>query len=155
VTLTTVAEGVGTDAAVGFGNSTSGITPVAGVIDSTAISNFAYSMPRNGTLTDMAAFFSTTAAIDLTGTTVTITAQVWTSPAPNDAFTPVAGAIVTLAPALTGTVATGDVSSGLTTGLSVPLTAGTRVLVIFSSTATGTTLVTTVVGFASAGLNIE
>lgn len=62
---------------------------------------------------------------------------------------------VTLAPALTGNVNFGAVSDGLTTGLSIPVTARTRLIIVFSATAVGTTPENTIRGYASAGATIE
>ena len=66
------------------------------------------------------------------------------------------GAAVALAPPLTGVVAVGTIASGVTTGLSIPVTAGTRLLLVFTATVTGGIDVATVLtGFASGGLNIS
>ena len=59
-----------------------------------------------------------------------------------------------MAPALTGILTIGAISNGIATGLSVPVTPETRLLVVFSATATGLSLVNTVEGYASAGLSI-
>ncbi|WP_308443814.1 exosporium glycoprotein BclB-related protein [Paenibacillus glycanilyticus] len=117
--------------------------------------NMAFSAPRTGTITSLAAYFSTTAVLTLVGSTITITAQLFESATPNNTFTAVPGALVTLSPALTGTLALGTISSGLTTGLSIPVTAGTRLLLVFSASVTaGLDVATTVAGYASAGLTI-
>jgi len=158
--LTTVAGGlVGTTSLIGFGSSATGVSILGGTIDLTGtvvgpLINFAFSAPRDGLITSIAAYFSTTAALTLVGLTVTITAQLFSSPAPNNAFTAVPGALVTLAPPLTGLIALGSISNGITTGLAIPVTAETRLLLVFSATATGLSLVNTVVGYASGGVNI-
>ncbi|MCF7754684.1 collagen-like repeat preface domain-containing protein [Paenibacillus xylanexedens] len=158
--LTTVLGGlVGTTSLIGFGSSATGVSILGGTIDLTGtivgpLINFAFSVPRDGVITSIAAYFSTTAALALVGSTVTITAQLFSSPAPNNAFTAVPGAVVTLAPPLTGIIALGSISSGITTGLAIPVTAQTRLLLVFSATATGLSLVNTVVGYASGGVNI-
>ncbi|KAA8745999.1 exosporium glycoprotein BclB-related protein [Paenibacillus sp. UASWS1643] len=158
--LTTVAGGlVGTTSLIGFGSSATGISIIGGTLDLTGtlvgpLINFAFSAPRDGVITSIAAYFSTTAALTLVGSTVTITAQLFSSPAPNNAFTAVPGALVTLAPPLTGLIALGSISNGITTGLAIPVTAETRLLLVFSATATGLTLLNTVVGYASGGVNI-
>ena len=160
VTLTTVAGGlVGTTGLLGFGSSAPGVTLLGGDIDITGtiagpLIDFAFSVPRDGTITSIAATFSNTATVALVGATVTITAQLYTAPATSNVFTPIPGAIVILAPALTGTIALGAISSGITTGLAIPVTAGTRLMMVFSTTATGTELLTETVGYASAGVNI-
>ncbi len=127
---------------------------LGGTIDTTALTNFAFSMPRDGTITSIAAFFSTTVALALVGTTITLNAQLYISTTPDNTFTPVAGTLVTLAPALTGVLAIGTVSNGILTGLSIPVAAEDRLLMVFSATADGITLINTVTGYASAGVDI-
>ncbi|MBE6833265.1 MAG: hypothetical protein E7512_06735 [[Clostridium] sporosphaeroides] len=155
--LTTVAGGlIGTTTAVGFGNSVTGLSVLGGAIDTTGFTNMAFSVPRDGTVTAIAADFNLTAAAALVGTTVTITAQLFSAAATSNVFTPVAGALVTLAPPLTGVVAVGTFSSGLTTGIAIPVTAGTRLMLVFSAQVTaGIDIATLISGFASAGLTIE
>ncbi|PNQ82820.1 exosporium glycoprotein BclB-related protein [Paenibacillus sp. F4] len=158
--LTTVLGGVvGTTSLIGFGSSATGIGLVGDTIDLTGtlvgpLINFAFSVPRDGVITSIAGYFSTTAALTLVGSTATITAQLFSSPTPNNTFTAVPGAIVTLAPPLAGIIALGTISSGITTGLAIPVTAQTRLLLVFSATATGLSLVNTIVGYASAGVTI-
>lgn len=154
--LTGLAETAGL---VGFGTALPSVTLVGGNIDLTGdvlgpLINFAFSMPRDGTITDIAAFFSVTIGVTLLDTTVTITAQLYSAPEGSNTFTPVPGATVTLAPALTGLINLGDTASGITTGLNIPVSAGTRLLMGFSTTATGLTLITATTGYASAGVNI-
>ncbi|CZS07509.1 hypothetical protein CDFC105_72499 [Clostridioides difficile] len=119
------------------------------------MTNFAFSMPRAGTITSISAFFSTTAALSIVGSTVTITATLYQSTAPNNSFTAVPGATVTLAPPLTGILSIGSISSGITTGLNIAVTAETRFLLVFTATASGLSLVNTVAGYASAGISIN
>jgi BclB C-terminal domain-containing protein len=158
--MTTIAGGlVGTTSLVGFGSSATGISLVGGAIDLTGTAlgptiDFSFSVPRDGTITSLTAFFSNTVALALVGSTVTITAQLYESTTPDNTFTAIPGAIVTLAPALTGTVALGAVSNGITTGLTIPVTAQTRLLLVFSAEAAGLSLLNTITGYASAGLNI-
>lgn len=118
------------------------------------MTNFAFSMPRAGTITSISAFFSTTAALSLVGTTVTLTAQLYESTTPNNIFTAVPGASVVLPP-ITGVIAVGNIVNGITTGLSIAVPAQTRLLLVISAAATGLTLVNTVVGYVSAGVNIN
>ncbi|WP_145411290.1 exosporium glycoprotein BclB-related protein [Paenibacillus xylanexedens] len=160
VALTTVLGGLlNTSSLVGFGNSATGISVNGGIIDLTGAAgtllNFAFSASRAGTVTSLAAYFSTTAGLSLVGSTVTITAQLFHSTTPNNTFTAVPGALVTLAPPLTGVLALGTISSGLTTGLSIPVAAGDRLLMVFSASVTaGIDVATTLAGYASAGLTI-
>jgi BclB C-terminal domain-containing protein len=158
--LTTVLGGLlNTSSLIGFGSSATGVSVAGGTIDLTGAAgtllNFAFSVPRAGTITSLAGYFSVTAGLSLVGSTVTITAQLFQSTAPNNTFTAVPGALVTLAPPLTGLISLGAISSGLTTGLSIPVTAGTRLLMVFSASVTaGIDVATTVAGYASAGLTI-
>ena len=152
---TVIGELIGTTSLIGFGSSVTGVSIIGGTIDTTTIANMAFSMPRSGTIASMAAYFSTTVALSLVGTIVTVTAQLYASTAPNNVFTPIPGATVTLSPTLTGLVGIGTISSGLTTGLSIPVAAGTRLLLVFAADVTaGIDLATTVTGFASAGVSI-
>ncbi|MEI2280995.1 exosporium glycoprotein BclB-related protein [Paenibacillus polysaccharolyticus] len=158
--LTTVLGGLlNTSSLVGFGNSASGVTINGGIIDLTGAAgtllNFAFSASRAGTITSLAAYFSTTAGLSLVGSTVTLTAQLFRSTTPNNTFTAVPGALVTLAPALTGVLSLGTISSGLTTGLSIPVAAGDRLLMVFSASVTaGIDVASTIAGYASGGLTI-
>ena len=139
---------------IGFGTSESTLFNVT--IDLTEVpDNLAFSVPRDGIITSIAAFFSSTVSLSIPGSTITITAQLWSSPTPDNIFTPVAGTAVTLAPPLTGEIVPGTTSKGLLENLAIPVTAETRLLMVFSATAEGETLVTAVTGNASAGVNID
>jgi BclB C-terminal domain-containing protein len=144
-----------TSSGIGFGNNFGGIIITAGAFSAINFTNMAFSVPRDGTITSIAAFFSTTAALALGLSTVTITAQLFQSTAPDNDFTEVPGALVTLSPSFSGTIAIGTVSSGITTSLSIPVTAETRLLLVFSPTVTGVDIATTILGYASAGLSID
>ncbi|GAB6927331.1 hypothetical protein JCM10914A_13140 [Paenibacillus sp. JCM 10914] len=157
--LTTVLGGlVGTIGLVGFGISGPTVTLAGGEVDITGAAgtalNFAFNTPRAGTITGISATFSNTLALDLLGTTVTVTAQLYSAPATSNIFTPIPGALVTLAPPYTGTIILGTVSNGFVDGLAIPVAANTRLLMVFSTTATGLTLVTALAGYGSAGVSI-
>lgn len=160
IAMTTIAGGLsGTSSLIGFGNSATGVSVIGGAIDLTGgpgiLLNQAFSVPRDGTITSLSAYFSLTEALSLVGTTVTITAQLYQSTTPDNTFTAVPGATVTLAPAFTGVIGEGTTSNGITTGLSIPVTAETRLLLVYSSTAAGVSLINDVAGYASAGLSIR
>lgn len=136
IVMTTILGGlVGTGGVVGFGSSALGVSLSGGTIDLTGgagiLLNLAFSAPRDGTITSIAGYFSNVLGLALVGSTVTITAQLYSSTTPNNLFTPIPGAVATLAPALTGIVALGGTSNGITTGLSIPVTAQTRLLMVF------------------------
>jgi BclB C-terminal domain-containing protein len=115
--------------------------------------NFAFSVPRDGVITSIAAYFSTTLGITLLATTVTIEAQLYSSATPDNTFSPI-GPLIALAPSLTGTVGIGQISNAIATGLTIPVTAETRILMVFSISVVGVNLVTAVEGYASAGITI-
>ncbi|MDR3621996.1 MAG: exosporium glycoprotein BclB-related protein [Paludisphaera borealis] len=157
--MTSIAGGLaGQPVLVGFGDSVEMSSPLGATIDLTGGPGIdldeAFSIPLNGTITSLAAYFSLTNPLALVGSTVTITAQLYSSATPDNIFTPIAGAVVTLAPALTGVDGLGTISNGLTTGLNIPVTAQTRLLMVYSITASGLSLVNTVTGYMSGGVSI-
>ena len=163
ITPTTLLGGaVGTPALVGFGNSFTSATILGADIDLTGAAglllNFAFSVPRDGTITSLAAYFSATAALAIGIGTLSITAQVYRSIAPStNIFTPIATAKVNInltALPLIGIVL-GDHGSAIVTGLNIPVTAGTRLLMVFSAQVTGISLAGIAAGYASAGLAIS
>ena len=92
--------------------------------------------------------------MSLVATTITVQAQLYSSPTPDNTFTPIPGAVVTLVPSLTGVISIGSVSNGTTTGLSIPVTDQTRLMVVFSASATGISTTNTITAFTSAGVGI-
>lgn len=82
-------------------------------------------------------------------------AQIYQSTTPNNVFAPIAGTLINLTPALTGVISIGTLLNGAITGLNIPVTARTRLMLVFSATASGLTLINTVAGYASAGLSIN
>jgi len=119
------------------------------------LSNFAFQVPRAGIITSFSAFFSTTVGLSLPGSTVAVRAQIYQSATPNNVFSPIAGTLINLTPSLTGIVSIGTLLNGSLTGLNIPVTAQTRLMLVFSATASGLTLLNTVAGYASAGLSIN
>ncbi|MBJ7986293.1 exosporium glycoprotein BclB-related protein [Bacillus cereus] len=160
--LTTLVSGLaGTVGVVGFGISAPSLLILGTTIDLTGAAstllNMAFSVPRDGTITSIAAFFSTTlVGLSIPTGNVSVTAQLFQSTVPNNTFTAVPGASVTLTPALTGIVIPpGTIANGITDGLSIPVSAETRLLMVFSiTTGGGLTVATAVAGYGSAGVNI-
>lgn len=154
VTVSTVLGGAaGAPALIGFGAWAPGVFTGGGMIQLFGLTNFALSLPRDGVVTSVAFFFSPTAALDLTGTSIAVTAQLYGSTAPNNTFSPVPGALVTLGP-LTGSVPAGSSFSGAASGLSIPVPALTRLMLVVYATAAGLSPVNTVAGQVSAGVAI-
>jgi BclB C-terminal domain-containing protein len=158
VTLMSLINGAaGLPAFIGFGSSGMGLPIIGGTINLTnpagTLTNFAFSIPRSGTITALSAYFSVTAALALIGTSVTVNASLFLSPTPDNIFTE--AVTVPLAPDLTGIVTIGETASAVSSGLSIPVTAGTLALVVFTVNAAGISLLNTVIGYASAGLVIQ
>ncbi|WP_330219562.1 exosporium glycoprotein BclB-related protein, partial [Peribacillus muralis] len=154
VVLTSVLGGLAnTGALIGFGSSFDTVTIGGGSITLGGVGgvlDFAFVAPRAGTVTSISAFFSTTLAATL-GTAATISAEIFTAPATSNTFTP-SGASVSLTPALGPIIAIGDTASG-TAAAALPVAAGDKLLLVFSIESP-VTLLTTIVGFASAGITI-
>ena len=156
--MTTVLGGLaGTSTAVGPGGSLTGLVITGGntITIAPSVTNPAFSMPRDGVLTGISAYFSNTLALTLVSSSIQITGQVFVSATPNNIFTAVTGATVTLTPSLTG-VGIGTSSNGITTGLNIPITAQSRVILVFTANVVaGIDVATLITGNISAGLNIQ
>lgn len=159
-TTTTVLGGAANTVAVlpisGSG-SVSNVSIASGTIDATNsnVAGLAQPITGNRTLTSINGYFTNTTAMSLIGSTLTARVEVWTSPTPNNAFTPVPGATCTLAPALTGILAMGMVTNCTTTGLSIPITNQTQAILVVRSDVTGLASATTLSGYWSAGLTLS
>ncbi|HAX51782.1 MAG TPA: hypothetical protein DIW07_09595, partial [Lachnospiraceae bacterium] len=157
---TSVALGLaGLPGIIAFGNSTTLPNVLGATIDLTGagglLANMAFSVPRDGVITDIAAYFSVVVGLSLLGTDLTVHAQLYQSTTPDNTFSPIAGTDVTLAPSFSGIISVGDIASATLSGLNVPVTAGTRLLMVFTLTAGGVSLLNTLTGYASAGINIS
>lgn len=154
--LTTLANGLAEDVVtLGFGKSVSSQLEPSGQFDDTYRGNYAFSAPRNGTVKSISGYFSVDGLpLNLVGTTISITAQLFVAPEGSHLFSPTAAA-VTLAPAFTGVVPATTISSGTATGLNVPVVAGDRLLLVFSASTSGVNLANFVNGLISAGIEIK
>ena len=160
IAVTTDPAGLpGTGALIGFGDSAQTASSVSFVMDLTGgpgqAVNFAFSMPRDGTITSISAYFSNSVAQALVGTTVTLSGQLYASTIPSNVFTQIPGTTVTLAPSLTGIIAIGTTANAIVTGLSIPVTAQTRLLFVGTASASGVSLINTEQGYWSAGVTIQ
>lgn len=124
-----------TGSVIGFGVNQSNVHSNGGVID-LPFRSFAFSVPRDGFITSISAYFSCTYAIDLEGSTATVIAQVYTSTTPDNSFILLPGAAVTL-PIISGVFTDGMSVNAVASGLSIPVTAQTRILLFFESILTG------------------
>jgi len=137
---------------MGFGDSAQALTVLGGTIDTSGLNNYAFSMSRDGTITALAVFLSATAALALLAP-LTYTVQVYSSTTPDNIFSPVAGAVVNLV--IPASISVGDTFNDIVTGLSIPVTEQTRLLLVASATGGGLLVGGSVVGYVSAGLTIE
>ena len=120
-----------------------------------SLGTYAFSMPRDGTITSLSAYFSATVNISLTAN-LAVTAQVWVSATPNNTFVPLQNATVTL-PTFPTALSLGTSRNAIVTGLNIPVTAQTRIVVVFSLTGPNNPLFLggTLTGVGSAGIAIN
>lgn len=140
---------------VGFGSSLDAVDVGGGTIDLTGAvgfpTNMAFSMPRDGTLTQLSAFFSNVLEVLLTDE-VSVDVQLYRSTTPDNVFTAVPGAVVQMSlPA--GTIVVGGVVSG-TVPLAVAVSNQDRLLLVARLTVPGADIAVSVTGYVSAGLAI-
>ncbi len=155
-TLTTELGGQpGTQALIGFGSSQSAPL-VNDEIDVAGSSSYACMVPKDTTITTISAYHSLATDLNFGGSTVTISAHLYSSTTPNDVFQLVPGSTVTLSPSLAGSELAGFVSSNTVANLSIPVAAGTRLMVVFSAEITaGNDAEFVISGYASAGISLE
>lgn len=154
IQMTTLVGGLaGTAYALGFGGSATGVTLSGTNIDASIQPIVAFPMPRNGTITSISAFFSLTVAVALLGS-ATVQVQLYQAAEMDNLFTPVPGATVSLFP-YSGFVSIGMITTGQVNGLAIPVTAGTRLMLVFSVSSPGSPFVIPLIGSASAGIAIN
>jgi BclB C-terminal domain-containing protein len=158
VALTTLVGGLaGTPAYVGFGMSTPGVSVLGNQINldlaSGLATNLAFSVPRDGTITDLAATFTATAGVSLALGDTYVKVELWKAPAGSQTFTPT-GASVDLGP--TGAISIGSSYDGVTSGLDIPVEAGDQLLLVASASNTSAlSLASAFAGYISAGAAIS
>lgn len=151
VLVTAVGGLIGTTSLIGFGTSIPGVSVVNNQINLLApLLSEAFSVPRNGEITSISASFRATIALDLIGS-ATVNARIYRAPEGSNTFT-ATDASVNLTP-ITGPLAVDETISGNSSNFPpVTVSTGDRLLMVFS--VTGPTVVTTLTGVASAGINI-
>ena len=119
----------------------SGIALTSGSIDISGgpgiNDDHAFSMSTDGVITSIAAYFSGTNSFfvgDSLLFEVIVTAQLYESTVPNNTFTPIPGASVVMAQEGFGFITLPLIFNGITTGLNIPVSAQTRLLMVFSAT---------------------
>ena len=150
---------VETGAVLGFGSSASGpnVDLLGGTLDLTGgpgiTLNMAWSMPRAGTLVQLSAMYSNVAALNLLAATAIVEVQLYLAPAGSNTFSPI-GPILTLGPAFTGVLALGDTRNGTIALGNIAVANEDRLILVASISTTGSTVITTLTGYISAGLAI-
>ena len=136
VTLTTQANGTsGNVGLVGFGNNAT-TTFVVNAIDLSTGPSYSFIAPTSGTITDISGLFSTGNQQTLPpGTMITINCQLYQSLTYNMyAFLPIAAPPVLLSPGLSGFVQIGTIGTGSASGMSIPVVAGSRLMMVVYAT---------------------
>ncbi|MBD7986025.1 hypothetical protein H9649_15750, partial [Sporosarcina sp. Sa2YVA2] len=153
VTLNTLALGlVGTPALLGFGNSIPGVSIVGGSFTLPVLSNFSFTAPRSGVLSNISAGFTSNIGLNLPGSTLTVRAEIYRATGTSNIFNST-GVGVNLA--FDNTISIGETRVGTASGFTVPVNAGDRLLMVFTASAAGVDLVNTLTGSATAGLTIN
>jgi BclB C-terminal domain-containing protein len=153
VILTTGASGTPrTLGLVGFGHNALGVLS-PGTLSLPGPIALAFPLPRGGIITSVAACFSIMSAQNLPDTSITVTAQLYTCEPAGDCFAPLAGTAVNLS-SPTGSISAGDIISGISDDLSVPISEQTRLLMVYSATAAGVSPIATIAGYASSSVAI-
>lgn len=156
ITLTSFPNGTtNTVSIIGFGNSINDINIYEGKIYLGGIQNIAFSIPRNGTITSISAYFSTSNSFSLGDGSATIKVQLYSSDTPDNSFEPIPGASVILPPLAGQIVDIDTITNNLSTNLNIPVHAQTRLLMVFSITTSDIFCSSIIEGYASAGITIE
>lgn len=159
VTLTTVLGGTGLadlGAVIGFGGSISSIDVSGLTIDLAGTPgqaiNEAFNASRDGTITSISATYSNVLALALGLGTATVNVQLYHAAATSNVFSPLSGVVASIP--LTGTLVLGTTGADLVTGLSVPVVAGDRYLLVAFVTTDDVFVAISANGYISAGVGI-
>ena len=138
VNLTTQANGTsGNVGIVGFGNNGTTTIGSHGEIDLFTGPNYSFMVPTSGTITDISGLFSTGYQPQTfpPGTMITITCQLYQSSTYYmNLFSPIAPLPVLISPGLSGFVQVGTTGIGSASGMSIPVVAGSRLMMVVSAT---------------------
>lgn len=143
VTLTTQANGTsGNVGLVGFGNNATTTIGRYGDIDLLTGPSYSFIAPTSGTITDISGVFSTINYQVLPpGTNITIICQLYQSSPHNTNYSNFFNSIgipVFFSPELSGQVFPGTTGTGSFSGMSIPVVAGTRLMmVVFATVSSG------------------
>jgi BclB C-terminal domain-containing protein len=111
-------------------------------------------VPKSATITDLTLYFTNTAALNLLNTNIQVTGRIFVSTTPNNSFSQL-GPDFNIDIPLTGVLEIGGIRSQSYHGLSLVVPEKTRLVLVVSATASGLSLVNTVVGYVSAGVMLS
>jgi len=158
VTLNILVGGLaGTPAYVGFGSSAPGIAvfgnPIS-LIGASGLANFAFTVPRNGTITNISADFTVLAGTSIGLGSTYVQLELYSAPSGSTTFSPIANTSLTLSPGVplisVGQLLTGSLNT------SVAVSQGDQLMLVFAASNNGGVLVAagSINGYASAGIAI-
>ncbi|MGE7023087.1 exosporium glycoprotein BclB-related protein [Solibacillus cecembensis] len=154
VVLATVALGlVGVPQQIGFGTATPGVALIGNTIDLSSVVTEAFVVPRAGNITAISASFKELLGVALVGTT-TINATIYKATGTSAVYTATA-ASVNLSPSITGAVSIGQIFAASANLAPIPVAQGDRLVMVYSITVSGVTVIQVLTGTASAGITIE
>lgn len=122
------------------------------LVTSADVTHTAFSMPSDGTVTGLSAFFTAVAGGLLSQKTI-ITAELYQSTTPDNTFDPVPGAKVVFDP-IDGIPALGETRNGIVAGLKILVKANTRLLLVFYCDSPWSGVIS-ITGYMSGGLRIQ
>ncbi|WP_238881759.1 exosporium glycoprotein BclB-related protein [Clostridium sp. YIM B02551] len=159
VTLTSIAGGlVGLPGLIGFGTSVQGQTNLGATIDLNSyppsVLSYVFTVLCSGTINTIDSHFSTSLALSLLLTEVQVSSRLYASTSSSNIFSFVPGSQVDLTPKLTDAVAIGT-NLSKSNSVSIPVTPGTRLLMVYFITVTGVNLINSVSGYANANVLIQ
>lgn len=158
VTLTSIAGGlVGLPALIGFGSSVQGLTNLGQTIDLSSypasVLSYVFKVLCSGTINTINSRFSTSISLNLLLSSTKVSSRLYKSTSSSNIFSFVPGSQVDLLPTLSGAVAIGTNLSKINS-TSIPVTTGTRLLMVYFITSTGLNLINTISGYASTDVSI-
>jgi len=146
----------GQASAIGFGSTFNSLTITSSGQIITGQQNIAFLLPEKSILSDLNIYFTNTNPLSTSVTTQVIKAQVYISTTPDNTFTPLNDAVVTLQPQIIGSIIAGTSFLGQRNNLKIKLNENTRIMLVFSlNYVSGDNISLTVLGYSSAGMTLK
>lgn len=134
-----------------------GFLPLSGTLTSapSVATAVIQTIPRDGQVTSFTGWFYNTSALALIGTTVTLTGKLYVSQDPQTLPQWVFGSTCSAAPALTGIVSIGTITSFTCDGLTIPVTQGSTAYLTVEASSAGVSLANALPLQAAMSLSLE